>query len=255
MKKYFFCNLILGIIFLSGCAAFQAAPLLMTTLTGGQAALTALDFNEAMKNVDYKSTIDAKSGQVWKAALATTEEMQIEVIEKAFDEKNGGGIITGKTGGHKKIQIIVVAVTPSITNVGIKARVREFFNMPITSADVDTTFAAIISQKIRANISEPRENTVQPSVTTAQIQQFLSDLGYQHGPVDGKIGKKTIAALKKFQKDNNLPATGKIDNVTVSKLREKKAEGRGKQQVIQQKITVKAPQKSEAVKVRSPLDF
>jgi len=77
-----------------------------------------------------------------------------------------------------------------------------------------------------ADISAPRgiEDSKQtessrPSMTTMQIQQRLSELGYQPGPVDGKIGKNTIKALKKFQQDNNLPVTGKADIETVNNLR------------------------------------
>jgi len=36
--------------------------------------------------------------------------------------------------------------------------------------------------------------------------------------VDGIFGGKTITALKKYQKDNNLPITGKIDTKTVMSM-------------------------------------
>jgi uncharacterized protein len=52
----------------------------------------------------------------------------------------------------------------------------------------------------------------------AQAQQRLQALGYHPGPVDGKIGAKTIAAVKKFQQDHQLPATGKLDAATRKKL-------------------------------------
>lgn len=52
----------------------------------------------------------------------------------------------------------------------------------------------------------------------AQAQQRLQALGYHPGPVDGKIGDKTIAAVKKFQQDHQLPATGKLDAATRKKL-------------------------------------
>ncbi len=52
----------------------------------------------------------------------------------------------------------------------------------------------------------------------AQAQQRLQALGYHPGPVDGKIGEKTLAAVKKFQQDHQLPATGKLDVATRKKL-------------------------------------
>jgi len=43
-----------------------------------------------------------------------------------------------------------------------------------------------------------------------EVQKALNDLGYDCGKVDGILGKKTKAALKKFQKDYGLKVDGKI---------------------------------------------
>lgn len=50
-----------------------------------------------------------------------------------------------------------------------------------------------------------------------QLQQTLTDAGYNPGPVDGKSGGKTTEAMKKFQKDNNL-SVGQITKETLSAL-------------------------------------
>lgn len=50
------------------------------------------------------------------------------------------------------------------------------------------------------------------------IQQKLTDLGYQPGKADGLFGMKTRKALLKYQDDNNLPTTGRIDKVTAKAL-------------------------------------
>ncbi len=49
-------------------------------------------------------------------------------------------------------------------------------------------------------------------------QQRLTELGYDPGPVDGKMGRKTENAIRKFQEDNNLSVTGKVDEETIQKL-------------------------------------
>lgn len=54
--------------------------------------------------------------------------------------------------------------------------------------------------------------------TVLQIQRNLSQLGYKPGKLDGVWGRKTENELKKFQNDNNLPITGKIDFETKAKL-------------------------------------
>lgn len=46
--------------------------------------------------------------------------------------------------------------------------------------------------------------------TIKQVQLALNKLGYDCGEADGIIGKKTTAAVKKFQKDNKLTVDGII---------------------------------------------
>jgi len=52
----------------------------------------------------------------------------------------------------------------------------------------------------------------------SQIQSKLEDLGYDPGPLDGIWGQKTEKALKAFQLDNGLPATGLVDRATKTQL-------------------------------------
>lgn len=51
-----------------------------------------------------------------------------------------------------------------------------------------------------------------------KIQQKLNDLGYTIYPMANNYGPKTTAAVKQFQKDNNLPQTGIADSKTLSLL-------------------------------------
>jgi len=51
-----------------------------------------------------------------------------------------------------------------------------------------------------------------------QAQKKLIELGYSPGTADGLNGARTEAAIKSFQTDNKLPATGKLDGGTVEKL-------------------------------------
>jgi peptidoglycan hydrolase-like protein with peptidoglycan-binding domain len=54
------------------------------------------------------------------------------------------------------------------------------------------------------------------------MQQALKDKGFDPGPMDGVIGPKTTAALKDYQKSENLAMTGKMDRDTAVKLGVKK---------------------------------
>lgn len=54
--------------------------------------------------------------------------------------------------------------------------------------------------------------------TVFKTQKKLQELGYNPGPLDGIWGKKTKSALKRFQHDNSLFMTGKLDSITKEKL-------------------------------------
>ncbi len=64
-----------------------------------------------------------------------------------------------------------------------------------------------------------------------KIQQQLKDLGVDPGPVDGKMGPKTIAGIKAFQTMANLKADGKVGPDT------EKALADGKNVVARSKLT------------------
>lgn len=51
-----------------------------------------------------------------------------------------------------------------------------------------------------------------------EVQQALADRGFAVGTVDGLWGRRSIAALKAFQKSAGLPATGVVDEATLEAL-------------------------------------
>jgi peptidoglycan hydrolase-like protein with peptidoglycan-binding domain len=50
------------------------------------------------------------------------------------------------------------------------------------------------------------------------IEQALQDKGFEPGSVDGVIDAQTQSAISQFQRDNNLPATGTVDEQTAKQL-------------------------------------
>ena len=51
-----------------------------------------------------------------------------------------------------------------------------------------------------------------------EIQQALADKGYFSGPSVGLWGPDSVAALKRFQEDQKLAPTGKIDALSLIRL-------------------------------------
>lgn len=64
----------------------------------------------------------------------------------------------------------------------------------------------------------PATSTAASKKVVQGAQERLQALGYQPGSADGVMGTKAIAALKKFQSDHGLPATGVLDRKTLDTL-------------------------------------
>ncbi len=60
--------------------------------------------------------------------------------------------------------------------------------------------------------------TAAAQLSQKQIQRALKSAGFYEGPIDGKIGAKTKAAIIKFQKANGLKADGIVGKRTSAEL-------------------------------------
>lgn len=55
--------------------------------------------------------------------------------------------------------------------------------------------------------------------SVADVQQGLYELGYDPGPADGQMGPKTRSAIMAYQKDNSLPANGRLTAGLVQRVK------------------------------------
>ena len=53
------------------------------------------------------------------------------------------------------------------------------------------------------------------------VQKSLLNLGYNPGGADGAMGKRTAAAIRKYEKDNGLRVTGKVTKTLIASLQKK----------------------------------
>ncbi len=66
---------------------------------------------------------------------------------------------------------------------------------------------------------EPRPaSLVLSSATVRQLQEKLNARGFNAGAADGRMGASTRAALREFQRAEDLPVTGRADTRTLSAL-------------------------------------
>jgi photosystem II stability/assembly factor-like uncharacterized protein len=73
-------------------------------------------------------------------------------------------------------------------------------------------------KKTTTAVTTPNPGAKPLSESTRKVQQALNAAGYSVGVPDGRTGKQTIAALRKYQADQHLPVTGTIDNITLKSL-------------------------------------
>ena len=80
--------------------------------------------------------------------------------------------------------------------------------------------AVEIKDKIKEKVSGKKngDTVAKGSDDVRQAQQALTEKGFNPGPVDGRMGPHTKAAISDFQKKENLKVTGRLDRETKSKL-------------------------------------
>jgi peptidoglycan hydrolase-like protein with peptidoglycan-binding domain len=108
---------------------------------------------------------------------------------------------------RSRVQILLVVFVCisfliSVTNLGAFAQEQK----PAVQKEV---------QGAKTALKVAKENL--PKEKVMAIQEALNKTGATL-KVDGLMGKKTAAALKKFQKANSLKVTGKADEATLAKL-------------------------------------
>ena len=113
------------------------------------------------------------------------------------------------------------------TNLGIYRSVdRGASWAPVWAADSPVTVpgkkGARVKKTSRSGTSSrqaPRAGgSRKPDDTVRRAQEALNRAGYNVGTPDGKAGPTTLAGIKRFQADRNLPATGKFDQITLAVL-------------------------------------
>ena len=67
--------------------------------------------------------------------------------------------------------------------------------------------------------SQPEVRKKPTRSTVRQVQADLARLGYKPGPADGIAGRRTAAAVKRFQSDSGVAVDGRVTAALVAKLR------------------------------------
>jgi hypothetical protein len=187
--------------------------------------------------------------RVWGVVTSAlhSEDLSLHVIDKDSGVMSGVKRLEPSTMDMLMNYSARLAVNVSVQRIGNGVEVRinsinerkheEHDWRPAGAADA---FSATLFEAINRQLSVSSDNSVtsQPSsqgtiantesnaraVTPdrqglQKIQTMLNDLGYSAGVADGIMGKNTSSAIKAFQQDHGLNATGSLDDQTVEKLK------------------------------------
>ena len=58
-----------------------------------------------------------------------------------------------------------------------------------------------------------------------EVQELLTGLGFDPGPVDGLMGRRTSSAIEGFQQSINLPVDGRANAALLLRLRQAAEQG------------------------------
>lgn len=64
----------------------------------------------------------------------------------------------------------------------------------------------------------PNKEKAEMAVDVRGAQQALRDKGFDPGPIDGRMGPRTTAAVREFQSKENIIASGQLDAETRGRL-------------------------------------
>src|SRR5437773_5614375 len=160
-------------------------------------SLSAIPAMSADDNKTLKETSEA-----WDKTKETTSEAWDKAKEKTVEAKDK---IKAKVSGDKK---------ESAEDQAEAARKAE--GKDTVGAKVDRGV-----EKTKAKARETKDKIAAQTESSAEIRQgqmALKEKGHDPGPIDGIHGPRTSAALRAYQKAENIKVTGRLDADTESHL-------------------------------------
>jgi hyperosmotically inducible protein len=106
-----------------------------------------------------------------------------------------------------------VILTGAVPSIGASARASELARgVPgVRAVKNELTYDA--AMRDRSGVTPTR-----PQSQVMAMQQALKEKSFEPGPIDGVMGPRTAAALKEYQKAENLKMTGQMDRDTAARL-------------------------------------
>jgi peptidoglycan hydrolase-like protein with peptidoglycan-binding domain len=188
-----------------------------------------------------QASLDAIDGGLrWKAA----GDAALDALRADYSNGDDGAFRFNRAAvkdlqADEQLTLAASALTVDGLDVYLKRSLLEAL-FADDEAKAETAVAA--AEVARAAVRPPAPVTRQ--VDVSRVQSLLTGLGYAPGSVDGRMGKRTAAAIQAFQRREGLPVDGKASARLLTAL-ESRADG-----AAPAESASVAPVKSGAVNVR-----
>ncbi len=124
--------------------------------------------------------------------------------------------LAGSTGSYQDKSASNYHTSPD--HVNSNRSQNESMNKPMRSYD-DVNTTASSTERWSKKSQDKKMLEARTSMNDVKrVQEALNQKGFAAGTTDGIIGAKTRAAITKFQKENNLAATGSLNQQTLEKM-------------------------------------
>ena len=162
----------------------------------------------------YYGLFPGKAAHQEKALIGKMSKSNPRVVELQQMLKKTNfykGSVDGKIGKDTREAIVLFQIKNKIEPTGnLDIKTLSELKKQTFSSDKDS------KDSVKKD-SVPSTNAINFDVKN--VQKMLSTAGFYSGRIDGKIGPKTIEAIKQFQKISNIKESGIIDIKTLDELK------------------------------------
>ena len=178
---------------------------------GAAAGLVAggLKSNEASTTL---LMVDNRSGVQLAAAVGSAQNYDFNVFGAGF-----GGGVAGGAGGYSNTpegKILIASFMDSYNQI-VKAT-RNYKAQEVKGGL--GTGGALGVQGGQTPASKPAAASTRVTMSLADAQRRLAELGFDPGPADGAMGQRTANAFRAYQRERGLDVTGRLDAATAAQL-------------------------------------
>ena len=119
----------------------------------------------------------------------------------------------------RSLALASALVVASLSASALSAQTSAAPSKPTPTSHAPTVHAKVDSSSTSAMSKSTNKSMAWTTEQIKEAQEGLAKAGFYKGKPTGQFNADTRKALKKYQKENKLPVTGRLDNEVLNKLK------------------------------------